>query len=164
MITFLDNIPLPKGIKHTAFVRYFGLTKVPLIWFIRPTVLELGDEVTKIKVPFLRRNKNHLGSLYFGVLCAAADIAGGLAAMKHIMESGKNISLAFASFKADFHKRAVGDVVFVNTDGNKIKDLVDKAISSGEREQLRVGVKAYTEQMGEDPVASFELLLSLKLK
>ena len=99
MITFLDNIPLPKGIKHTAFVRYFGLTKVPLIWFIRPTVLELGDEVTKIKVPFLRRNKNHLGSLYFGVLCAAADIAGGLAAMKHIMESGKNISLAFASFK-----------------------------------------------------------------
>ncbi|MCR9206488.1 MAG: DUF4442 domain-containing protein, partial [Halobacteriovoraceae bacterium] len=95
MQAVLDKFPIAEEFKQTAFVRLFGLTKVPLIWFIRPSVLELNDEVTRVKVPFKRKNKNHLGSMYFGVLCAAADIAGGVAAMKHITDSGRKVSLSF---------------------------------------------------------------------
>lgn len=153
---------LPQDLKQTAFVRLFGLTKVPLIWFIRPSVVQLDDEITKVKIPFKRRNKNHLGSIYFGVLCAAADIAGGVAAMKHITDSGEKVSLAFKDFKAEFHKRAVGDTMFVNKQGAEIKSFVEKTIASGERENMSVLVEAFTKQMGDEPVASFELTLSLK--
>lgn len=162
MDALLGKIPVKEEFKQTAFVRLFGLTKVPLIWFIRPTVLELGDEITKIKIPFKRRNKNHLGSIYFGVLCAAADVAGGVAAMKHITESGKKVSLAFKDFKADFHKRAVGDTYFVNTQGREIKQFVADTIASGERQNMTVKVEAFTDQMGDEPVATFLLTLSLK--
>jgi acyl-coenzyme A thioesterase PaaI-like protein len=155
---------LPNEMKQTAFVRLFGLTKVPLIWFIKPTVLQLDDEITKVQVPFKRRNKNHLGSIYFGVLCAAADIAGGVAAMKHITDSGQKVSLSFKDFKAEFHKRAVGDTVFINKQGQEIKSFVEKTIASGERENMTVLVEAFTKQMGEEPVATFELTLSLKKK
>jgi acyl-coenzyme A thioesterase PaaI-like protein len=164
MQAVLDKFPIAEEFKQTAFVRLFGLTKVPLIWFIRPSVLELNDEVTRVKVPFKRKNKNHLGSMYFGVLCAAADIAGGVAAMKHITDSGRKVSLSFKDFKAEFHKRAVGDTIFVNTQGKEIKDFVAKTLESGERENMTVKVDAFTDQMGDEPVATFLLTLSLKRK
>lgn len=155
---------LPEEMKQTAFVRLFGLTKVPLIWFIRPSVVQLDDEITRVKIPFKRRNKNHLGSLYFGVLCAAADIAGGVAAMKHITDSGHKVSLSFKDFKAEFHKRAVGDTMFINKQGKEIRAFVEKTIASGERENMTVLVEAFTKQMGDEPVATFNLTLSLKKK
>lgn len=155
---------LPNEMKQTAFVRLFGLTKVPLIWFIRPSVLQLDEEITRVKVPFKRRNKNHLGSIYFGVLCAAADIAGGVAAMKHITDSGEKVSLSFKDFKANFNKLAIGDTIFINKQGREIKKFVEKTIASGERENMTVVVEAFTEQMGDEPVATFELTLSLKKK
>lgn len=164
MQAILKGLPISEEFKQTAFVRLFGLTKVPLIWFIGPKVLELGDEITKIKIPFKRKNKNHLGSIYFGVLCAAADVAGGVAAMKHITESGEKVSLAFKDFKAEFHKRAVGDTIFVNKQGREIKQFVSDVIASGERMNMTVRVEAFTQQMGDEPVATFDLTLSLKKK
>ncbi len=155
---------LPEEMKQTAFVRLFGFTKVPLIWFIRPSIIQLDDKVAKVKIPFKRRNKNHLGSVYFGVLCAAADVAGGVVAMKHITDSGRKVSLAFKDFKAEFHKRAEGDTFFVNTQGEEIKKFVESVIESGERENMTVLVEAFTEQMGDEPVATFNLTLSLKCR
>jgi acyl-coenzyme A thioesterase PaaI-like protein len=156
---------LPDDFKQTAFVRLFGLTKVPLIWFIRPSVIELGEQRSVIKVPFKRKNKNHLGSLYFGVLCAAADVAGGLTAMKHINDSGKKVSLAFKDFNAEFLKRAEGDTFFTNTQGEEIKEFVEKVIESGERMNMPVQVVATTpSKFGDEPVATFTLTLSLKCR
>ncbi len=156
---------IAEGIKQTAFVRLFGLAKIPLIWFVRPTVVELNETTTQIKIPFIRKNKNHLGSMYFGVLCTAADLAGGLAAMEHINKSGKAISLSFKDFKADFHKRAHGDTFFTNNQGPEIKSFIEKVIESGERQNMSVDVAATTPtQFGDEPVATFQLTLSCKLK
>jgi acyl-coenzyme A thioesterase PaaI-like protein len=151
--------------KDTIFVRYFGLTKVPLIFWVRPKVLELNDEKTIVEIPFLRRNKNHLGSMYFGVLCTGADIGGGIAAMREIHNSGRKISLAFKDFKAEFHKRAEGPTHFVNDQGPEIKKFIQRVIESKERENMAVEIKAYTpSKLGDEPVASFTLTLSCKLK
>lgn len=158
----LDQVK--ETLKNTAYVRLFGLLKVPLIWYIKPVVLTLDDEKTVIKVPFKRTNKNHLGSLYFGVLCTAADIAGGLTAMKHIEDSGHKVSLSFQDFKADFHKRAIGDTLFTNTQGKEIKEFVAQVIESGERMSMPVHIAATTEQFGDEPVATMTLTLSLKKK
>ena len=34
--TFMDQVP--DQFKDTAMIRFFGLTKIPLLWFIKPTV------------------------------------------------------------------------------------------------------------------------------
>src|ERR1700693_1396447 len=115
---------IPKKYHDTLFVRFFGLAKVPLIFFVRPSVIRLDDSECVIKIPLNRRTKNHLNSMYFGVLATGADLAGGLVAMKEITASKKRVALSFKDFHAEFLKRAEGDVHFVCTQIPEIKKFV----------------------------------------
>lgn len=156
---------LPESVRDTALLRIFGFTKIPMLWFIKPSVVKMDDETCIVKVPLTRKTKNHLNSMYFGVLSAAADCAGGLTAMKHIMNSGKKVSLAFKDFHADFYKRAEGDTLFTNTQGKEIEKFVQDVIESGERMHMPVHIIATVpSKFGDEPVAEFTLTLSLKLK
>jgi acyl-coenzyme A thioesterase PaaI-like protein len=151
-----------KYLKETAFIRLFGLIKIPLLAFISPTVVELTEETCAIKVPLNWRTKNHLGSMYFGVLSAGADVAGGLIAMRLIQQSPHKVALVFKDFYANFKKRATGDVIFRCDQGEKINELVQRTIESGEREEMSVNVTATVPTMDDEVVADFVLTLSLK--
>jgi len=156
---------ISKNIKATWFIRYFGLSKIPLIFYCRPSVIELNDNTTIIKIPFKRRNKNHLKSMYFGALSIGADVAGGVLAMDLIRKSRHNISLVFKDFKAEFLKRPEGDTYFTCNDGQAVKKLIDSAISTGERVNMPLKITATVPELsGDEPVAEFILTLSLKDK
>jgi acyl-coenzyme A thioesterase PaaI-like protein len=164
LVKLLKN-SVPKKMQDTLFFFFFGLMKVPLIFWVAPTVLVMDDKECIIKIPLNRRTKNHLNSMYFGVLCTGADIAGGLVAMNEITNSGKKVALSFKDFKADFLKRAEGDVHFVVTSIPEIKHFVDDVIKSGERMNFPVEIKAYVPSLNpNEVVATFVLTLSLKLK
>ena len=55
--------------RATLMIRIFGLMKIPLISYVKPSVVEVDEEKIVVKIPFRRRNRNHLNSLYFGALC-----------------------------------------------------------------------------------------------
>ncbi len=151
---------LPEKARNTLFVRGFGFFKVPLLYFISPTVMELSDDHCVIEVPLNRRTKNHLNSMYFGALSAGADVAGGLIAMKLCQKAG--MDMVFKDFKANFLKLAVGDTHFRTDSGKIVADLIARAEASGEREQASVHVTASVPSQGIEPVAEFELTLSVK--
>ena len=152
-------------VKNTnRLIRLFGLTKVPMIWYCRPKVIEHTEEKIEIKIPLKRRTKNHLGSMYFGVLAVGADITGGFLAMDPIQESGRKIALIFKDFKADFLKRPEGDVHFICNDGLAIKELVDTVANSTERFNYKLNIEAVVPSISSEVVAKFELTLSLKDK
>ena len=155
---------LSRVAKTNRLIRLFGFTKVPMIWYCRPKVIEHTDEKIEIKIPLRRRTKNHLGSMYFGVLAVGADITGGFLAMDPIQESGRNIALIFKDFKADFLKRPEGDVHFMCNDGAAIKELVDKTANSTERFNYKLNIDAVVPSISSEVVAKFELTLSLKDK
>lgn len=155
---------IPKRFQDTFFIRYFGITKVPLIFFVGPSVICLDDKKCIIKIPLNRRTKNHLNSMYFGVLSTGADLAAGFVAMKEISASKKNVSLSFKDFHAEFIKRAEGDVHFICTQIPEIKNFVSDVIKSGERMNFPVSVEAIVPSKGDEVVAKFILTLSLKLK
>ncbi len=156
---------ISKELKATWFIRSFGLSKVPLIFYCRPSVIKLTEESTVIKIPFKRRNRNHLKSMYFGTLAVGADVAGGVLAMNLINRSGRNISLVFKDFKADFLKRPEGDTYFTCNDGLSVKDLIDEATKTGERVNMSLKITATVPEIfGKEPVAEFVLTLSLKDK
>ena len=150
--------------KANLYLKFFGLTKIPLLWFCRPKIISLNEELVEIKIPLRRRTKNHLNSMYFGALSVGADITGGFLAMMCIQKSKHKIALIFKDFKADFLKRAEGDVHFKCNEGLKISKLVEQAIESGERENMIVHIEASVPSISEDIVAKFELTLSLKDK
>ena len=116
-----------------------------------------------VRIPLSQRSRNHLRSMYFGALCAGADLAGALTAMGRIEASGRQVSLVLQDVRAQFWKRAEGDVLFTCADGEAIGELVRRAIQSGQREALAVRVVATVpSKLGDEPVAEFALTLSLK--
>ena len=148
----------------TCQLLLFGLRRIPLIFFCRPQVISLSDHTLEVKIKLNRRTKNHLNSMYFGVLSVGADVTGGFLAMKYIRSSNLKISLIFKDFHADFHKRAEGDVHFICNEGEKIKQLINKAASTGERANIPINIIASVPSISTDPVAKFILTLSLKKK
>ncbi len=152
------------SLSETFQLRAFAMAKIPLLYWCLPSVVEVTEERCEIRIPWIRRTKNHLGSMYFGVLCVGADCAGGLIAMNHIKKSGKKVSLIFKDFHADFLKRAEGgDVHFICEQGPEIRELVEKTLSSSERQELPVTITAVVPKVNPtDPVARFVLTLSLK--
>ncbi len=153
-----------KATKTTRLIQLFGITKVPMIWYCRPKVIEHTDEKIEIKIPLKRKTKNHLGSMYFGVLAVGADITGGFLAMEPIQESGRKINLIFKDFKADFLKRPEGDVHFTCNDGLAVKELVDRVSKSSDRHNFKLSIEATVPSISSEVVAKFELTLSLKDK
>ena len=145
-------------------MRAFGITKVPLIWWCRPKVINHTNERLEVKIPLRFRTKNHLGSMYFGVLAVGADVTGGFLAMDSIMKSGRKVALIFKDFKADFLKRPEGDVHFYCGDGIEIRELVKKAIETGERHNYTMLIEATVPSISMEVVARFRLTLSLKDK
>jgi len=123
-----------------------------------------NSKETVIKLPFIKGNKNHLGSLYFGALSIGADLSGGLSAMYHIKESQKNIHLSFKDFHAEFLKRPMHDTYFYNSQGDQIALFVQEVIKNqGTRMNFPLEIIARCPDISEDPVANFQLTLSLKL-
>jgi Domain of unknown function (DUF4442) len=151
-------------IKETVFVRLLSL-KIPSLLFIGPRVLELDGEGCAIRIALGLRTKNHLDSMYLGVLCAGADLASGLNAAWLIYTKHKKVKLAFKDLKADFLKRADGDVVFRSRDGARVKAAIEETDRTGERVTLPVEVVATVpEKYGDEPVARFTMGLSLRRK
>lgn len=144
-------------------IRMFGWLKIPLLAYVRPSVIALDARQVVVRIPLRRRTKNHLGCMYFGALSIGADIAGGLLAMEQIEASREDVSLIFKDFRADFLKRAEGDVLFTCTEGETIRALVDEAVAGENRVEMPVHVTATVpDLLGDEPVAEFILTLSLK--
>jgi len=155
----------PEVVRNTAIIRLFGLSKVPMIFFLSPTVKILNDKKCVLEIKLNRRSKNHLNSMYFGALCVGADCAAGLHAMRLIDQSGVSVALSFKDMKANFLKRAHGDTLFTSDQGEDVQKLVEEAIKTGERVECPIKVVATVpKQSGGTPVATFELTLSLKVK
>jgi len=154
---------LSQKFKTNLFINFFGLTKVPLIFYCRPKIVDISSESVTLKIPLLRRNKNHVGSMYIGVLTVGADLSSAILALNHIKKSKVKIIPIFKDLKAEFIKRAEGDVHFVCNEGKKIDSMIKEVINKKTRVNKLINVVAYVpDKLGDDPVAKFSLTLSIK--
>jgi hypothetical protein len=150
--------------KPTTMVRLWSLQNVFLLWLIRPKIVELTADRCVVFVPlnWITRRKD-IRAMYLGTLCMGADIAAGLIAFQLVRERKAKVSFIFKDIRGEFLKRAEGDVVFTNVDGPLIQDLIRRALDSGERQEATVHVTATVpKKLGDEPVAKFELTLSVK--
>ena len=147
----------------TLYIRLFGLFKVPMIFYCKPKVVSIDKDSVTVKIPLRRRTKNHVGSMYLGALSVGADITSALLALELIKSSDKKIIPIFKDFKANYFKRAEGDVHFVCKEGKKISVMVEDTLKSGKRINEKIIVNAYVPKYNiNEPVATFILTLSLK--
>lgn len=151
--------------KMNCFMLLFGLKDIPLIGTAGVRIVEMDDQTCVIKVPFKRRNKNHLNSMYFGALAIGADCAGALMALVENRRRGYPVNFVFKDFHADFLKRAEADTFFTCEDAPAVRAAFDEALRTGERVNVPLRVVATTPaKLGAEAVATFRLTLSLKKK
>lgn len=149
--------------QQTAKVRAWALRYVFLLYFVKPRILEVSADRCEVVIPLNWRTRNHLRSMYVGTLCIGADVAGGLISFFLATEQKAKILFVFKDLKADFLKRAEDDVHFSCEDGPVIQDLVKRTLETGERQEATVHVTARVPcKLGDEPVATFEMTLSLK--
>ncbi|MGZ8779500.1 MAG: DUF4442 domain-containing protein [Thermoanaerobaculia bacterium] len=151
---------------NTLAVRLWSLQNVFFLWLAKPSVLEINDRGCVIRIPLnWRTRRRDIHAMYLGVLCMGADVAAGLPAFDLVRRKKARVSFIFKDIRAEFLKRAEGDVHFTNVDGAMVKDLIDRALASGEREEATVRVTATVpKKLGDEPVARFELTLSVKAR
>jgi hypothetical protein len=149
--------------RETLWVRAWALRNVFLLWFVKPTIVELNDDRCEVVIPLNWRTRRHdIHAMYLGVLVMGADVAGGLIAFNLITRSKQRVSFLFKDVKGEFLKRAEDDVHFVCEEGAKIRDLVSRAMTTGERQETTVQVTAMVPTKLAEPVARFALTLSVK--
>ncbi|WP_100752345.1 DUF4442 domain-containing protein [Vibrio salilacus] len=149
--------------KANLYLNMFGFFKVPFIWLARPKLLQLDSNRVEVKIPLKRRTKNHLNSMYFGVLAVGADVAGGFMAMNKAQQCGQKVSLAFKAVDGQFLKRPEADVHFICEDGPLIDEMLAETFKTGERVNQAVKITAICPSLhGDEPMAEFMLTLSLK--
>jgi acyl-coenzyme A thioesterase PaaI-like protein len=150
--------------KPTMMVRLWSLRNVFLLWLVAPKVLELSADRCVIRIPLnWRTRRRDIGAMYLGTLCMGADVAAGLIAFHLVDPRRERVAFIFKDMKAEFLKRAEGDVVFTNDDGDVVQDLLRRTRETGERQEATVRVVATVpSKLGDEPVARFEMTLSLK--
>jgi len=152
--------------KPTTMVRLWSLQNVFFLWLARPKIEVLNADRCIVRVPLnwiTRRRDIH--AMYLGTLCMGADVAAGLIAFQAVAERKQRINFIFKDLKAEFLKRAEGEVWFTNNDGPVIQDLIARALASGEREEATVHVTATVpSKLGDEAVAVFSLTLSVRKK
>lgn len=105
--------------------------------------------------------------MYFGALCIGAELCIALLAVKKINEQrakgGAHIDFIFKDFKAEFLKRAEGDVHFICEEADVILEEIAKAQNTDER--LNRTMTAYAVVPSIDPnekIGTFTLTMSIK--
>jgi acyl-coenzyme A thioesterase PaaI-like protein len=153
----------PRYLKENLRVLAFGLVKVPLIGYVAPRVVELSDDRVVFRIRLRRRTRNHIGSMYCGVLCTGADVTAASLAIRSIELAGQKMSLVFKDMKASFLRRAEGDTLFACDDGPLIREMIAEVATTSGRVERPVTVTATCPSAsGAEAVARFTLTLSLK--
>ena len=149
---------------NTLAVRLWSLQNVFMLFLASPKIVEINERRCVVRVPLnWRTRRRDIKAMYLGVLCMGADVAAGLIAFDLVRKQKARVTLIFKDIKGEFLKRAEGDVLFTNEDGPVIVDLLRKTMESGERVEATVHVTATVpDKLGAEPVARFELTLSLK--
>ncbi|VVC74924.1 hypothetical protein AQUSIP_01980 [Aquicella siphonis] len=151
--------------RETLLLWMFSLIRLPMVFWLKPRIVEISENRAVIMMRFNRRTRNHVNSMYFGVLCVGAELAGGTLAMNIFHGQKEKFTFVFKDFGADFLKRCEGDTFFACDEGRIIADTVALARQTGERQNVTLSVIATVpSKYGDEPVGKFRLTLSLKRK
>lgn len=140
----------------------FLLFKLPSAYISGVRVKQINKEQCVVSVKHRWINQNPFNSMYFAVQAMAAELSTGALVMLHIKESGRKISMLVANNKSTFTKKAKGRITFTCTDGNLIKDGIDRAVVTGEGQTF--WMKSIGIDEAGDVVSQMEFEWSIKVK
>ena len=74
------SLSLKERFSYNFFLWLFGLTKVRMINFVSPRIVDIDDTKAVINVPLNIKTRNHVKSLYIGSMVVGVDLVVGFSA------------------------------------------------------------------------------------
>jgi len=143
-------------------LKYFLFTKLPSAYFSGVRVKKFDPGFSEVTVPYKWFSQNPFRSTYFACLSMAAEMSTGFLAMMHVYKRNPAVSMLVLSVNGNFHKKATGITTFRCDDGNRLREIIDEAIATGEGKIIQTTSKG-TNDNGE-LVADFVITWSFKAK
>lgn len=111
-------------------INNFLFFKLPSAYWCGVRVKKINASQCIVTVKHRWINQNPFKSMYFAVQAMAAELSTGALVMKHVQESGLNISMLVANTRANFSKKATGTITFMSIDGGLIEKAIEKAVDT----------------------------------
>lgn len=143
-------------------INLFMLYKLPAAYFCGVRVVSISDTEAVVKVKHRWINQNPFKSLYWAVQGMASEFANGILIMQEIKKSNRKISMLVTHQEGRFTKKATGKILFKCTDGNLVKETIEKSIATGEGQIIHLKTDGY-DATGE-LVSQFVYEWSIKVK
>lgn len=140
----------------------FMFFKLPAAYWCGVRVASISTTQTEVTVKHRWINQNPFKSMYFAVQAMAAELSTAIFVMNGIKTSRKNISMLVASNRAEFTKKATGKIRFVCQDGQKVTQIIQNAIATGEGQMVSLQSIGYNEQNEQVSVFHFDWTIKVK--
>jgi hypothetical protein len=115
---------------------YF-LKNVPSLWFWGVRIKNVSPQEASVSIPYRWSSTNPYRSMYFAAQAGAAELSTGLLATLHAVELPPT-SMLITHTEGSFTKKAVSRTTFTCTDGNNIREALQKAHDSGQPQTVTV--------------------------
>lgn len=142
-------------------MQFYFWRRLPSLLFWGVRIQYCDHQRAEVTIPFKWRTQNPFRSTYFAALCGAAELSTGILGLIAVHERGR-ISMLITNLETEFIKKAVDVTTFTCEAGDQVLDAVQKAIDTGEAQQIRV-ISVGTNPVGET-VAKMTLTWSFKVK
>ena len=142
--------------------RFFMLYRLPAAFFAGLRVKQLDANKAVVSVRYKWFNQNPFRSMYFAIQSMAAEMSTGLLGFGQVYERHPAVSMLVVKIEGNFHKKAIGTILFTCEDGALIDAAIEESILLGERRTVTCSSNG-TNETGEI-VASFHITWSFKAK
>jgi acyl-coenzyme A thioesterase PaaI-like protein len=146
--------------KHPVRFRMFLFWKLPSAYFSGIRIRDMDEDHCAVTVPYKWFSQNPFRSVYFACLAMAAEMSTGALAMAHLPNGKQRVSMLVTSLHASYFKKATGLTCFTCEQGRQIKEAIQKAIDTGEPQQ--VTAKSTGKNEHDEVVAEFTIEWSFK--
>ena len=136
------------------------LFQVPLDFIAGIRLRELNDESCKVSVPYRWLNKNPFKSTFWAVLGMAAELSTGALVKMYTYKLNPSVAIIVNDCSGEFVTKARDLTTFVCNDGKCIAKTVERAIRTGEPQEVLCKTVGYS-KAGEE-VARFTFTWKMK--
>ncbi len=136
------------------------LFQVPLDFIAGIRVREINEESCKVSVPFRWLNKNPFKSTFWAVLGMAAEMSTGALVKMYTYKLDPSVAIIVGDCSGEFIAKAKDLTTFVCNDGKRVAETVEKAIKTGEPQEVLCKAVGYS-KAGEE-VARFTFTWKMK--
>lgn len=138
---------------------------IPMINDSQLSITKLDDRQCIIKMPFIRQNKNHVGSMYFGAITIGTEVAAGILAFNYLDKYNLEPLLVFKDISGGFLRRAESDTYFICSDYQAISAALKELTETQQRINVTVSVIGVTDLTKlDEKISDFKITISIKYK